>query len=146
MDQKYVCQNYNPLPLSIERGQGIYVWDIEERKYFDFLCGYSSNNMGHSHPRIVDAFITQARKITQTSRAFGNTQMAAFGEHITKLMGYDKVLPMNTGCEACETACKIARRWAYRVKGIENDKANILMANGSFWGRSITASGASDDF
>lgn len=111
----------------------------------DFLCGYSVNNMGHSHPRLVAAAIEQVKKITQTSRAFHNDKMGATAEYLCETFGYDKMLPMNTGVEACETVCKIARRWGYQKKGIAPDQAKIVMANGNFWGRTITASGASDD-
>lgn len=121
------------------------MWDVEGKRYFDFLCGYSSNNQGHCHPKIIKELVEQAQKITLPSRAFYNDQMGLTAEYLTKLLGYDKFLPMNTGVEACETAVKIARRWGYVVKGVPKDKAEVVMANGNFWGRSITASGACDD-
>lgn len=117
-DLKYVAHNYKPLPVALSRGQGIYVWDVEGKKYYDFLCGYSSNNQGHSHPKIIKALVDQAQKITMTSRAFHNDQMGLCAEYLTGLLGYDKMLPMNSGVEACETAVKLARRWGYVVKKI----------------------------
>ncbi len=145
MDMAKVCHNYACLPVAVDRGERIYVWDVEGRKYFDFLCGYSACNQGHVHPKILKAMIDQAQKITLTSRAFHNTELGACADYMTELLGYDKLIPMNTGCEADETACKMARRWGYRVKGIPDNKANILFPTGNFWGRSITASGACDD-
>uniref|UniRef100_A0A7S3CQ06 Ornithine aminotransferase n=1 Tax=Strombidium rassoulzadegani TaxID=1082188 RepID=A0A7S3CQ06_9SPIT len=146
MESKYVCNNYLPLPIVADRGERIYIWDVEGNKYYDFLCGYSSTNQGHCHPKIVKALVDQASKITQTSRAFCNPEMPAFSKYITELLGYEKFLPSSTGVEACESACKLARRWGYVVKKVEKDKASILMANGCFWGRSITACSGSDDF
>ena len=145
LDNKKVCRNYGPLPVTIERGEGIYMWDVEGRKYFDFLCGYSACNQGHSHPKILKAMMEQATKVTLTSRAFHNMTLGPFAEYFTNLIGYDRLIPMNSGVEADETACKLARRWGYRNKGIPHNKANILFPTGNFWGRSITASGACDD-
>ena len=145
LDHKHVCHNYGPLPVTIVKGERIYVWDVEGKKYYDFLAGYSSTNQGHCHPKIVKALIDQATKVTQTSRAFHNIEMGTFSEYLCNLLGFDKFLPSSTGVEACESACKIARRWGYVVKGVEKDKASIIMANGCFWGRSITASGGCDD-
>ena len=145
MDLAKVCHNYACLPVAVDRGERIYVYDIEGRKYFDFLCGYSACNQGHVHPKILKAMIDQAQKITLTSRAFHNTSLGDFANYLTNLIGYEKFIPMNTGCEADETACKMARRWGYRVKGIPSDQAMILFPTGNFWGRSITASGACDD-
>lgn len=145
LDYEVVCHNYGCLPVAIDRGERIYVWDVEGRKYFDFLCGYSACNQGHVHPKILKAMVAQASKITLTSRAFHNTQLGDFAKYFTDLIGYDKLIPMNSGVEADETACKMARRWGYRVKGIPHDQANILFPTGNFWGRSITASGACDD-
>jgi ornithine--oxo-acid transaminase len=145
LDEAKVCKNYGPYPVALERGEGIYVWDSEGNRYMDFLAGYSACNQGHVHPKILKAMITQATKITLSSRAFHNTQLGIFGAYITDLLKYEKFIPMNTGCEGDETACKLARRWAYRVKGVPKDKANILFPTGNFWGRSITASGACDD-
>ena len=119
LDQKHVCHNYGPLPVTIVKGERIYVWDVEGKKYYDFLAGYSSTNQGHCHPKIVKALIDQATKITQTSRAFHNIEMGTFSEYICNLMGFDKFLPSSTGVEACESACKLARRWGYVVKGVE---------------------------
>ena len=109
------------------------------------MAGYSSTNQGHCHPKIIETAINQLGKVTQTSRAFSNTEMCTFSEYICNLLGFDKFLPSSSGVEACESACKLARRWGYTVKGVEHDKASIIMANGCFWGRSITASGGSDD-
>jgi ornithine--oxo-acid transaminase len=118
---KSVCHNYSCLPIAVDRGERIYVWDVEGRKYYDFLCGYSACNQGHVHPKILKAMIDQAQKITLTSRAFHNTELGKFGEYFTGLTGYDKFIPMNSGVEADETACKMARRWGYRVKGIPSN-------------------------
>lgn len=145
LDEATICKNYNPIPVAIDRAERINVWDIEGRKYIDCLAGYGACNQGHVHPKIFKTMVEQAAKVTLTSRAFHNTQLGLFGEYITKLMGYDKFLPMNGGCEADETACKLVRRWAYRVKGIKDNQAVILFPTGNFWGRSITASGACDD-
>jgi len=123
LDLAKVCHNYGPLPVAIDRGERIYVWDVEGRKYFDFLCGYSACNQGHVHPKILKAMIDQAQKITLSSRAFHNTTLGHCADYLTELLGYDKLIPMNTGCEADETACKMARRWGYRVKGIPHDQA-----------------------
>lgn len=121
------------------------MWDVEGRKYMDFISGFGSTNQGHCHPKIIEALTVQAQKLTQTSRAFLNTEMPEFAEQICTLLGYDKFLPSSSGVEACESACKLARRWGYVVKGVEHDKASIIMANNNFWGRSITASGGCDD-
>jgi len=144
-DEKFVSKNYGPLPVAIDRGERIYVWDAEGRRYIDCLAGYGAMNQGHCHPKILKAMIEQAQKVTLTSRAFHNTQMGALGEYMTELLGYEKLFPMNTGCEADETACKMARRWAYREKGTPDNQAMILFPTNNFWGRSITASGACDD-
>ena len=145
LDMKYCAHNYKPLPVALSRGDGIYVWDVAGRQYFDFLCGYSSNNQGHCHPKILKAFIEQATKITQTSRAFHNDQMGLTCQYLSELLGYDKFLPMNSGAEAGETAVKLARRWGYVKKGIPDNKAEVVVMEGNFWGRTITASGACDD-
>ena len=145
LDHKRVCHNYGPIPVTVERGERIYVWDVEGRRYYDFLCGYSSTNQGHCHPKIIKTLVDQAQKLTQTSRAFHNTQMGEFSDYLCNLLGFDKFMPSSSGVEACESACKLARRWGYVVKGVEHDKASIVMANGCFWGRSITASGGCDD-
>lgn len=145
LDNAKVCRNYGPLPVTIERGERIYMYDVEGRKYFDFLCGYSACNQGHSHPKILKAMMEQATKVTLTSRAYHNMTLGPFAEYFTNLIGYDRLIPMNSGVEADETACKMARRWGYRAKGIPDNQANILFPTGNFWGRSITASGACDD-
>ena len=127
------------------RGKGLYVWDVEGNKYMDLLNGYSSNNQGHCHPKIVDALVKQSKLITQTSRAFYNEHLGDCAEYLCNLLGFDKMLPMNGGVEAVETAVKLARRWGYVVKKIPENQAVVLLAKGNFWGRTITASGACDD-
>ncbi|XP_069468136.1 ornithine aminotransferase, mitochondrial isoform X1 [Ambystoma mexicanum] len=144
-EAKYGAHNYHPLPVALERGKGIHVWDVEGRKYFDFLSAYSAVNQGHCHPKILEALKCQAEKLTLTSRAFYNDVLGEYEEYITKLFGYDKVLPMNTGVEGGETACKLARKWAYTVKGIPKYKAKILFAAGNFWGRTLSAISSSTD-
>ncbi|XP_074597418.1 ornithine aminotransferase precursor [Brevipalpus obovatus] len=144
-EDKYGAHNYHPLPVAIHRGQGIFVWDIEGNRYFDFLSAYSAINQGHCHPRILDSLVRQAGQLTLTSRAFYNTCLGEFEEYITKLFGYDKVLPMNSGVEACETACKLARRWAYDVKKVPTNEARIVFAQNNFWGRSLAAISSSTD-
>jgi ornithine--oxo-acid transaminase len=131
--------------VALVRGKGLYVWDVEGKKYMDFLNGYSSTNQGHCHPKIVKALNTQSKLITNTSRAFYNEHLGATAEYLCNLLGYDKMLPMNGGVEAAETAVKLARRWGYVVKKIPENQAVVLMAKGNFWGRTITASGACDD-
>jgi ornithine--oxo-acid transaminase len=145
LDEAKICKNYGPMPIALERGEGIHVWDSEGNRYMDFLAGFGVLNQGHVHPKILKAMIAQATKITLTSRALHNTQLGIFGAYITDLLKYEKFIPANGGCEGDETACKMARRWAYRVKGVPHNKANILFPTGNFWGRSITASGACDD-
>ncbi|XP_037400193.1 ornithine aminotransferase, mitochondrial [Pygocentrus nattereri] len=144
-EERYGAHNYHPLPVALERGEGLYVWDIEGRRYYDFLSAYSAVNQGHCHPRIVAALNAQASKLTITSRAFYNDVLGAYEEYITKLFGYDKVLPMNTGVEGGETACKLARKWAYSVKGIPKYQAKIIFAEGNFWGRTMAAISSSVD-
>ncbi|XP_036592900.1 ornithine aminotransferase, mitochondrial [Trichosurus vulpecula] len=144
-EAKYGAHNYHPLPVALERGKGVYVWDVEGRKYFDFLSAYSAVNQGHCHPKIVDALKNQADKLTLTSRAFYNNVLGEYEEYVTKLFNYNKVLPMNTGVEAGETACKLARKWAYNVKGIQKYKAKIVFAAGNFWGRTLSAISSSTD-
>ena len=135
LEDKYGAHNYHPLPVVLEKGDGVYVYDVEGKKYFDFLSGYSAVNQGHCHPKIVDSFIKQASRLTLTSRAFYNNRLGEFEEYVTKLFGYDKVLPMNTGVEAVETAVKLCRRWAYDVKGVAADKAKIIVCENNFHGR-----------
>lgn len=145
MDEKTLVKNYGPLPVALERGEGVYVWDCEGLRYMDCLAGYGACNQGHVHPKILKAMIAQASQLTQTSRNFYTKPIGLFGEYMTELMGYDKFIAMNGGCEADEAACLLARRWGYKVKGIPDNQAVILFPTGNFWGRSITASGACDD-
>lgn len=144
-EQKYICQNYKPYPAVMDRGDRVYMWDVEGNRYLDFMAGYGSVNQGHCHPEIMKAAVDQMKKIPQLSRAYHNTEMAKFGELMCKLTGYDKLMPANGGCEAGESAIKFARRWGYYKKGVEMNKASIVMMKNNFWGRSITASGSSDD-
>ena len=139
LEKKYLANNYNSLPVMLSRGEGIYLWDINDKKYYDFLSSYSANNQGHCHPEILKTMINQASRLTLTSRAFHNDMLYKFGEKMTTTFGYDKVLPMNTGVEAGETAVKIARKWGYEVKGVEPNKATILFPKNNFWGRTISA-------
>jgi len=145
LEEKYGAHNYHPLPVVIERGQGVYLYDIEGKQYFDFLSGYSAVNQGHCHPAIIKAMTEQASKLTLTSRAFYNNQLGEYEQFITSYFGYDKVLPMNTGVEAGETAVKLARRWAYEKKGVAANEAVILFPEGNFWGRTIAAISSSSD-
>ncbi|HVX51032.1 MAG TPA: ornithine--oxo-acid transaminase [Chitinophagaceae bacterium] len=145
LEDKYSAHNYHPLPVVLERGKGVFVWDVEGKKYYDFLSGYSALNQGHGHPRIINAMIEQAQKLTLTSRAFFNNRMGEFSKYITGYFGYDKVLPMNTGAEAVETAIKLTRRWGYDVKGIPAGKAKIIVCEGNFHGRTTTIVSFSSD-
>ena len=138
LSNTYGAQNYQPLDVVIERGSGVWVYDVEGNKYLDCLSAYSAVNQGHVHPRILEAMITQAKKLTLTSRAFRNDQLPLLCKELSELTGYEMVLPMNSGAEAVETALKIARKWAYQVKGIEKNKAEIIVADGNFHGRTIT--------
>lgn len=144
-EDKFGAHNYHPLPVAIERGKGIYMWDVEGNKYFDYLSGYSAMNQGHCHPRIIEALRNQAQTLTLTSRAFYNNVLGEFEEYITNLFGFDKVLPMNTGVEAGETAIKLARKWAYNVKKVPTDKATVVFAGENFWGRTLAACSSSTD-
>ncbi len=145
LEDRHSAHNYHPLPVVLNKGEGVYVWDVEGKKYLDFLSGYSAVNQGHCHPRIVDSFISQAKKLTLTSRAFHNDQFGEYAQYITNLFRYDKVLPMNTGVEAVETAIKLARRWAYTVKGIPDEKAQIIVCEQNFHGRTTTVISFSSD-
>jgi len=145
LEEKYGAHNYHPLPVVIERGEGVYLYDVEGKQYFDFLSGYSAVNQGHCHPAIIKAMTAQASKLTLTSRAFYNNQLGEYELYITQYFGYDKVLPMNTGVEAGETAVKLARRWAYEKKGVAANEAVILFPEGNFWGRTIAAISSSSD-
>lgn len=137
LENKHGAHNYHPLPVVLRKGEGVYVWDVEGKKYFDFLSAYSAVNQGHCHPKIIDALVSQASKLTLTSRAFHSKELSEFCEYITGFFNYDKVLPMNTGAEAVETALKLCRHWGYRVKNIENDKAKIIVCKGNFHGRTL---------
>jgi ornithine--oxo-acid transaminase len=145
LEEQYGAHNYHPLPVVLNRGEGVYVWDIDGKKYFDFLSGYSALNQGHCHPKIVQAFIEQSKKLTLTSRAFYNDQLGEYAKFITAYFGYDKVLPMNTGVEAVETGIKLCRKWAYEVKGIEEGKAKIIVCEENFHGRTSTVISFSSD-
>ena len=145
LEEKYGAHNYHPLPVVLERGEGVYLYDVDGKKYFDFLSGYSAVNQGHCHPAIIDALQKQASKLTLTSRAFHNNLLGEYEKYITDYFGYDKVLPMNTGVEGGETAIKLARRWGYNVKGIAENKAKIIFAEGNFWGRTLAAISSSTD-
>jgi len=145
LEDKYGAHNYHPLPVVLAKGEGVFVWDVEGKKYYDFLSSYSAVNQGHCHPKIVDVLKKQADTLTLTSRAFYNDVLGQYEQFITKLFGYDKVLPMNTGVEGGETANKLARKWGYMKKGIEKNKARIIFAKGNFWGRTLAAISSSDD-
>ena len=145
LEDKYGAHNYHPLPVVLAKGEGVFVWDVEGKKYYDFLSSYSAVNQGHCHPKIVAALKLQADTLTLTSRAFHNNVLGQYEEFVTKLFGYDKVLPMNTGVEGGETANKLARKWGYMKKGIEKNKARIIFAKGNFWGRTLAAISSSDD-
>ncbi len=144
-EAKYGAHNYHPLPVVLEKGEGIYVWDVNGKRYFDFLSAYSAVNQGHSHPKIVNAMTEQAKTLALTSRAFYNNVLGEWEEYITKYFGYDKVLPMNSGAEADETALKLCRRWGYDVKGIPADQAKIIVCENNFHGRTITIVTLSND-
>lgn len=141
----YGAHNYHPLPVVLERGEGVYLYDVDGKRYFDFLSGYSAVNQGHCHPAIIASLIEQAQKLTLTSRAFHNNLLGEYSKYITRYFGYDKVLPMNTGVEGGETAIKLARRWAYTKKGVAENQAKIVFAEGNFWGRTLAAISASTD-
>jgi ornithine--oxo-acid transaminase len=145
LEDQYGAHNYHPIPVVIERGEGVFVWDVEGKKYYDFLAAYSAVNQGHCHPRLIKALTDQAHKLTLTSRAFYNSVLGEYEKYITTFFGYDKVLPMNTGVEAGETALKLARRWAYDVKGVPENKAKMVFAKGNFWGRTLAAISSSND-
>ncbi len=145
LEEAYNAHNYHPLPVVLTRGAGVYVWDVEGKKYYDFLAAYSAVNQGHCHPRITAVLIDQVQRLTLTSRAFYNDQLGAYAAFITNYFGYDKVLPMNTGVEAVETALKLCRRWAYNVKGIANNQAKIIVCEGNFHGRTTGVISFSND-
>ena len=145
MEDKYGAHNYHPLPVVLEKGQGVFVWDVEGKKYYDFLSAYSAVNQGHNHPKIINALLQQAQELALTSRAFYNNCLGEFEQYITKLFGYDKVLPMNTGAEGVETALKLCRKWGYEKKGITENKAKIIACEDNFHGRTITIISISTD-
>ncbi len=144
-EDQFSAHNYHPLPVVLSRGLGVYVWDVDGKKYYDFLSGYSALNQGHCHPKIIATLINQAQRLTLTSRAFHNDQFAEYSRYITSYFGYDKVLPMNTGVEAVETSIKLARRWGYDVKGIPENKARIIVFENNFHGRTSTVISFSSD-
>ena len=145
LEEQYGAHNYHPLPVVLEKGEGVFLWDVDGKRYFDFLSGYSAVNQGHCHPAIIQSLTDQAKKLTLTSRAFHNNLLGEYERFITGYFGYDKVLPMNTGVEGGETAIKLARRWAYTQKGVAENKAKIVFAEGNFWGRTLAAISSSTD-
>ncbi len=145
LEDKHGAHNYHPLPVVLDRGEGVFVWDVEGKRYYDFLSAYSAVNQGHSHPKIVEALVEQAKKLALTSRAFYNSKLGEYEEKITNLFGFDKVLPMNSGAEAVETAVKLARKWSYEVKGISENAAKIIVCENNFHGRTTTIVSFSND-
>ncbi len=145
LEDKYGAHNYHPLPVVLSKGEGVYLWDVEGKKYYDFLSAYSAVNQGHCHPKIVDALVEQSKTLTLTSRAFFNDALGPYEKYITEYFGYDKVLPMNSGAEADETAIKLCRRWGYDKKGIPENEAKIIVCDGNFHGRTITIISMSSD-
>ena len=145
LENQHGAHNYHPLPVVLDRGEGVYVWDVEGKRYYDFLSSYSAVNQGHCHPKIINALTDQAQKLTLTSRAFYNSKLGVYEQYITNYFGFDKVLPMNTGAEAVETALKICRKWAYEVKGIDENQAKIIVCENNFHGRTTTIISFSND-
>jgi ornithine--oxo-acid transaminase len=145
LEDQFGAHNYHPVPVVLEKGEGVYLYDVDGKRYFDFLSGYSAVNQGHCHPAIIKALTDQAQKLTLTSRAFYNNLLGEYEKYITEYFGYDKVLPMNTGVEGGETAIKLARRWGYAVKGIPENQAKVIFAQGNFWGRTLAAISSSTD-
>ena len=145
LEEKYGAHNYHPLPVVLKKGEGVYLWDVEGKKYFDFLSAYSAVNQGHCHPKIVNAMVEQAKTLTLTSRAFYNDQLGPYEKYVTEYFGYDKVLPMNSGAEGDETALKLARRWGYDKKDVPENEAKIIVCEGNFHGRTITIISMSTD-
>ncbi len=145
LEDQFGAHNYHPVPVVLEKGEGVFLYDVDGKRYFDFLSGYSAVNQGHCHPEIIKALTEQAQKLTLTSRAFYNNQLGVYEKYITEYFGYDKVLPMNTGVEGGETAIKLARRWGYNVKGIPENQAKVIFAEGNFWGRTLAAISSSTD-
>ena len=145
LENKYGAQNYHPLPVVLSKGEGVFVWDVEGKKYYDFLSAYSSLNQGHCHPKIVNALVTQSQKLTLTSRAFYNDMLGRYEKYATEYFGFDKLLPINSGVEAVETALKVCRKWAYEVKGIDINKAQVVVCKNNFHGRTTTVISFSND-
>src|ERR1700730_14222457 len=145
LEENYGAHNYHPIPVVLNRGEGVHVWDVEGRRFYDFLSGYSAVNQGHCHPRILAALMDQDQQLTLTSRAFYNDILGEYAKFITGLFGYDKVLPMNTGVEAVETAIKLCRKWGYEVKGISESKAKIIVCSNNFHGRTSSVISFSND-
>ena len=145
LEEEFGAHNYHPLPVVLNKGKGVYVWDVDDKKYFDFLSAYSAVNQGHCNPKILEALNIQAKKLTLTSRAFYNDVLGDYEKYITNIFKYDKVLPMNTGVEGGETAIKLARKWGYLIKKIPKNKARVVFATGNFWGRTLAAISSSDD-
>jgi len=145
LEDQYGAHNYHPIPVVLKKGQGVFVWDVDDKRYYDFLSGYSAVNQGHCHPKIISSLIDQAQKLTLTSRAFHNDLLGEYAQFITSFFGYDKVLPMNTGVEGVETAVKLCRKWAYEVKGIPANEAKIIVCEGNFHGRTSTVISFSSD-
>jgi ornithine--oxo-acid transaminase len=145
LEDKYGAHNYHPLPVVLTKGEGVYVWDTEGKKYYDFLSAYSAVNQGHCHPRIIDAMMEQAKTLTLTSRAFYNDSLGEYEKYMSEYFGFDKILPMNTGAEAVETALKLTRKWGYEVKGVQEDSGTIIVCEGNFHGRTTTIVSFSDD-
>lgn len=145
LEDQYGAHNYHPLPVVLSRGEGVYVWDVEGKRYYDFLSAYSAVNQGHCHPKIVNALVTQAQTLTLTSRAFYNDKLGSYEKFITKMFGFEKILPMNTGAEAVETALKICRKWAYEKKGLDEHQAQIIVCDNNFHGRTTTIISFSND-
>ena len=145
LEEEFGAHNYHPLPVVLKKGKGVYVWDVDDKKYFDFLSAYSAVNQGHCHPKIINALMDQAAKLTLTSRAFYNDVLGEYEKFVTDFFGYDRLLPMNTGVEGGETAIKLARKWAYLNKGVPKNKAKIIFVEGNFWGRTLAAISSSND-
>ena len=145
LEEEFGAHNYHPLPVVLKKGKGVYVWDVDDKKYFDFLSAYSAVNQGHCHPKIINALMDQAAKLTLTSRAFHNDVLGEYEKFVTDFFGYDRLLPMNTGVEGGETAIKLARKWAYLNKGVPKNKAKIIFVEGNFWGRTLAAISSSND-
>ena len=145
LEEEFGAHNYHPLPVVLKKGKGVYVWDVDDKNYFDFLSAYSAVNQGHCHPKIINALMDQASKLTLTSRAFYNDVLGEYEKFVTDFFGYDRLLPMNTGVEGGETAIKLARKWAYLNKGVPKNKAKIIFVEGNFWGRTLAAISSSND-